>query len=509
VPVNDSEREAVAARGDLGRGFVYVTGAKLYFLVTATFTSLAFPRLFGDPVPFGRYRVVTGVLNVVTMVVITATIQATSRLAAAAGSDLRAVRTAALAVQAAIFGTVFVAMFALADVIAGGWLGDVELGTPLRVASLVVAAYAAYAVLVGLLNGRKRFGAQAGLDVTFSTLKTGLMIAAVVATASAAWAFGAFAFSAFAVLGVAVVVARLPTGGARQARLPVREYLRYLLPLAGYALVLNLLLQADVIALKAFATGPDVEGLATAADRASALAGIYGAARNVALLPYQAVISLAFIVFPVVSRSSSEGDERATAAATGGAMRLAAVLCFAAVALLGAAPREVLALLYGGAYAEASPVLVMLLAGGALAALMYVGNAVLASSGHPGVSTAGGVAAVVVQLAALALMVPAASDAAGAFVGAALATLLGTSCGAGLTVALLRRVAPGARWGWTAAMSVAAAAAGVASSWPAAGLPWPARCALSLLVFCVVMGATRAITPEDAGRIRSLFRKRG
>ncbi|HNU69179.1 MAG TPA: hypothetical protein PKG82_08515, partial [Myxococcota bacterium] len=59
-----------------GRGFFLITGAKLWFLLTATFTSLAFPRLFGDQVLFGQYRVVSGLLNVVTMVVITASVQA-------------------------------------------------------------------------------------------------------------------------------------------------------------------------------------------------------------------------------------------------------------------------------------------------------------------------------------------------------------------------------------------------------------------------------------------------
>ena len=50
--------ESDRALKDAGRGFLFITAAKLYFLLTATFTTLAFPRLFGDPASYGRFRVV-------------------------------------------------------------------------------------------------------------------------------------------------------------------------------------------------------------------------------------------------------------------------------------------------------------------------------------------------------------------------------------------------------------------------------------------------------------------
>lgn len=490
---------------EAGRGFLFITGAKLYFLVTATFTALAFPRLFGDPVLFGRFRVVSALLNVVTMVVITATVQGVSRLASEHHADLGRVRRSSFALQALLFGPVFLAMFAGADLVAGHLLGDGQLGLPIRVASMVVIAYAFYAALVGLFNGTRRFGHQAALDVTFSTMKTGLMVAAVVLTGSVAWAFGAFATAAFAVLVIALALARRTLWTPPQDRtVTPGPLLRYLLPLSGYALVLNLLLQADVIGLKA------VLGLGTgvAADTASAAAGIFGAAKNVALLPYQAVISLTFIVFPLVSAATSAGDRASAGDAASGAMRLSAILSCGAVAMLGAAPAETLGLLFGPAYAQGAPVLVTLLAAGAMMALMYVGNAIVASAGRPWISVLGGLWAVLVQLGLLALLLPG-RDGNAASRAAATATVLGALAGAAVSGTLVAWLFRGAPWLKTVAGAAVAASAGLGLAVLLEGqIAWPIRPLVAGAVFVALLFVLRVVGREDLTLLRRAFGRR-
>ena len=501
--------------GTVGRGFLYVTGAKLYFLLTATFTSVAFPRLFGDPVVFGRFRVVSALLNVVTMVAITATVQAVSRLTAEAGADVAGVRRAALAVQTVVFGAVFLAMIGFAGLLAGRPLADPSLAMPLRAASFVVLAYAWYAVLVGVLNGRRRFAAQATLDVTFSTLKTGLMVAAVVLSGSVTLAFGGFAVAAFGVLAIAALfAAREADGPVWRLRAPspalVRRYLCFLLPLAAYALVLNVLLQADVVAVKiAVGGGWQLFQAGTVADQASAAAGIYGAARNVALLPYQAVISLTFIVFPFVSRSASAGDGDQTAAAAGGAMRIAAVLAFASVVVFGAAPAALLGGLFGEAYAAADGVTVPLLVAGALTALMFVGNAILASLGRPGLSVVAGLAAMVTQVGALFLMLRRLNLIQTVWEVAAVAAVLGAGVGVLVTVRFLSRALPDARFGRTVTRAFLAMAVGVFVAWTTSRSLVPvARVVLGAVVFCLVIWRTRAVEADDLRRVAALFGRR-
>lgn len=500
-----------AAPGDLreaGRGFLLITGAKIWFLLTATVTSLAFPRLFGDAAAFGRYRVVSGVLNVVTMVVVTATVQAVARLSAEAGADLRGVRRTALGMQAAVFGPVFLVLFLGAGVIASDLLRDAALEAPLRVASIVVLCYAFYSVLVGLLNGTRRFGRQAGLDVTFSTLKTGLMVVAVVATGSATWAFGGFAATAVAVLILAIPVSRVALAGAGTggAAPSARAFLRYLLPLAAYALVLNLLLQADVVFLKGALGRAAGEG---AADAASAVAGVYGAARNVSLLPYQAVISLTFVVFPLVSRAASSGDRAAAGAAASGALRLAAVLSWAAVAVLGAAPEGLLTLLFGRDYGAGGPVLVPLLAAGALMAGTYVGNAVLASAGRPAAPLWAGLGSVAVLSGGLWAGLALAGTDREAMVAAAWATLAAGAVGALINGLLVAATFDGAPWLWTTVFSaLSAGAALLAAAVLPDGTPALARAGVSVAVFLAALVATRAVGRDDGRMILRAFSRR-
>ena len=500
-----------ASSGDLreaGRGFLLISGAKIWFLLTATFASLAFPRLFGDAAAFGRYRVVSGVLNVLTMVVVTASVQAVARLSSEAGADVRGVRRLALGVQAAVFGPVFLALLLGADLLASGVLNDEALAAPLRAASLVVLAYTFYTVLIGLLNGTRHFGRQAGLDITFSTLKTGLMVAAVVATGSVTWAFLGFAATSLVVLALAVPVAavalkEVPAGGRTPS---AREFLRYLLPLAAYALVLNLLLQADVVSLKAMLGRAGGEG---AANAASVAAGVYGAARNVSLLPYQAVISLTFIVFPLVSRATSRGDGVAAGAAATGALRLAAVLSFAAIAAFGAAPEGLLGLLFGPAYQAGGPVLVPLLASGALMAVTFVGNAILASAGRPAAPLWGGLGSVWMLAACLGVGLESVAGSEAAMTVAAWSTLAAAATGAGITGVLVRGAFKGAPWMRTTACSVVAAAAGLGGAALLPGeVPGVLRMVLSFAAFVGVLPAIGGVGAEDVRRIRIAFKRR-
>ncbi len=510
---------------EAGRGFVLITGAKLWFLITATFTSLAFPRLFGDPVLFGQFRVVSGLLNVVTMVVITASVQAVSKLASESGADIRHVRRTAFKGQLLFFGPVFLALFVLSGLIADSFLNDPGISLPLRVSSLVVLAYLFYSALVGLLNGTRNYGRQAGLDILFSTLKTILMVGAVVVSGSVAVAYGAFALTAWIVLAVAAVMVgqvvsacgapdhsvageSCSAGVLQKSRPTVGSYLSFLLPLAGYALVLNLLLQADVIGIKAaLGSGSDLPGSQSGADNASVIAGIYGAAKNVALLPYQAVISLTFIVFPMVARASSSGDRDGASSVVTGAFRLSAMLSWGAVAVFGAAPREILGLLFGSVYQSGSSELVILLAAGALLAFMYVGNAVLASSGRPVVSMLGGIGAVAVQVGLLLLLLPGATGAQAAS-GAAYATLAGAVVGAGVAGVLTARSYRNVSWLWTAVSSILSAAAGVAVGGLLDGhVLWVIRPVVSAVVFMIVLVVTRGTGRADLEMVLKVVRR--
>jgi len=340
--------------------------------------------------------------------------------------------------------------------------------------------------------------------VTFATLKTILMLAAVVATGSVAWTFGGFSAAALLILIVAFWVARLrPEDRQGSGAATTGRYLAFLAPLALYALVLNLLLQADVILLKALL------GRGLSAEGASRAAGLFGAAKNLALLPYQAVIALSFVVFPLVSLATSRADDEGARRTVGGAMRLAAMLSGAAVVVLASAPEGWLRTLYGDPYADVAPSLLPLMAGVCMLSLMHVGSAILASAGRPSWSLLGSVAGLLVQACLLVWRIPMAQDVATATMDASLATLAGCAVGAMITLWMLGRVFDHAAWVRPVMAALFSVTVALALTWlPRNHLGWGWLPALALLQYGALLVVTRVVDRKDLSMIRRVLTRR-
>jgi stage V sporulation protein B len=150
-------------------------------------------------------------------------------------------------------------------------------------------------------------------------------------------------------------------GGAATARV-APNYLRYIWPILAGQVLLNLLFQADQLLLRRFSADAALRaGLdPTAADP---LVGAYRATQLFCFLPYQLVISVSIVLFPMLARAHRDADAAALARYVRQGVRLALIaaglivsvtcglsgpllrLVFGAeTAALGAAPMQVLAL---------------------------------------------------------------------------------------------------------------------------------------------------------------------
>lgn len=515
-----------------GKGFLFITGAKVYFLFTSTIVLLTLPRLFGSPALYGLYRVVNGVLNVLTMVFVTATIQVASRFASSLNSPRSVLKTGFKAA-----GLVGIPV-ALLMVFLSGWLStnllhDAQARLPLIVASGVIACYAFYAVVIGVFNGIKRFGVQASFDVAFATLKTGLILGLVAAGTGVVGVFAGFSTAAFLILIVAIfMAARLPRMDT-SASLSLREYLFFGAPLIAYFFVLNMFLQGDVIALKSLAFAPinlsfsqssrsmglffagfgldSGHGLlnSLSAARASSIAGVFGAAKNVAMIPYQAVISITFVAFPFISRASSIGDRSMAGQQATAALRAALLLSGLSVAVLGASPTYLLGLLFGNAYTGAGLFLTPTLVSVLLFAFMFVANSILVGTGHPGFAFWAGAAGLAVQLALLQAL-RFFFDPSMLMAYAVLADIAGSATGGLLAWVFLKRVLGGVKIIKSLVFSL------IAGVVVAEGLAWLDLKGLAgmLAAWCIGIFAYMAIvfvlgivTRHDLDRIMEIFRR--
>ena len=155
-----------------------IAGAKAYFIITSYAVQLLLPRIFGEAKEFGLYSATMSGVAILTNVLVVSTIQSVSKFVSEDESRAETTLRQGLRIQALVGGVLAGALFALAPAIARLLLDD-QLTPLLRIASVVVFAYALYAATVGSLNGRHLFAKQARLDITFSTVRTtGILVGA-------------------------------------------------------------------------------------------------------------------------------------------------------------------------------------------------------------------------------------------------------------------------------------------------------------------------------------------
>jgi O-antigen/teichoic acid export membrane protein len=196
-----------------GRGFLYTAGAKIFFVITSYGVQLVLTRLWTEN-EFGLFSATIATVSILTNVLIAATIQTVSKFVseddAAAAVRLRQ----GVKLQLALGITLGVAFFLLAPILAD-LLEDGRLAPLLRISAAVVVSYAVYAALVGSLNGRRLFSRQAGLDITFSTLRTAGLIGAA---ALGFGVIGAIAGFAGAAISILLMSSSVPASAGRSSR---------------------------------------------------------------------------------------------------------------------------------------------------------------------------------------------------------------------------------------------------------------------------------------------------
>ncbi len=511
------DKPATAARPDdarvAGRGFLLITLAKIYFVLTSTVVNIGLPRLLKDPAAFGDYRVVSALISIINMVMITGTIQAVSKLVSENEALAGGVKWKAVRVQALIGGPLFLAVFAFADPIATYVLNDPDLGGYIRVASSVVLFYSFYAIFVGLFNGLKRFKGQAGLDITFSTLKTALIVGLVLSGFGVLGSFVGFAAAAAIVLVISVVATRRIRGG-RAADVPTGRMARFMLEVMGYTLLVNVLLQLDVILVKALKYEPfaswftgsagrlqlgfalDALGLrldalsdasqpvaAFAAHATSTLSGYYGAVKNVATVPYQAIISITFVIFPLLSQATYTDDIERSRTHIRQTFRWSLILVSAAVVAIGTSARPLTAILFGQGYTIGSLTLVLQLAAAVFFSLFFVANTLITASGKPRTALFVGAFTVALNAVALVTMLALSGPWQEAMEAAAVATLVAMALGFGAAAWLIRRRFGALMSPATALRVLVAAALAIG-----AGLVLPGSSLAAVLVRAVLAG---------------------
>lgn len=398
----DSERQGVEEPAQVatsddtvktaGRGFLVITAAKVWFLVTAAAVQLGLPIVFGSAELFGIFKIVTEAIGLLNMVVLTGTLQAVSKLVSEQPERANATVKLALKLQCGI-GLPVAAFYALGAPQIADSFNDPSLVSLLRLSSLIIFFYSFYAIFIGYLNGVKEFVKQAVIDMTFATMKmVGILGLVAVGFGVIGAVSGFVAASAFVCLGAAAWTFKIMRGRSDQQSTepPPKDALKrlfgYLVLVMLYTFALNGLMRADLFILKsvaadmpaAFVGAEDV--FKTMSDK---FAGFYGAVLNLARIPYQGVIAVTFVIFPLISESTFHDDVETTRGYIRTTFRYCILLIAGVAMLLAFNSDSLIAGLYSADYQAASTALAVLSISIIFFALFYVATTMIIGAGHP------------------------------------------------------------------------------------------------------------------------------
>jgi len=336
-----------------GRGGMAVAVAKVYFIFAGLVQQILLPRVLGAA-GYGGLSRVFSFTSIAYNSVVSTSIQGSSR--AVARSPLpernyvirRVLRLHALAAL-----PIGLAIWLLAPV-AGHWLNANHLIAAFRIMGGVFFFYALYSPVVGVLNGQQRFIAQAGLDISFATLRTAALI-------GGAWWFtrhsghgieGAvwgFVLVSAIVTILAVFIAGVGKSGP--TTLTNRQHLAFILPLLAGQILLNALLQLDITLLGRFAAdAADRAGIAV--THADSLVASYRATQLFSFLPYQLLLSITFILFPLLAQAHRERKHQDVRLFIRSGIRIALIVAGAIISVTSGIPGALLRMVFAREIAE-------------------------------------------------------------------------------------------------------------------------------------------------------------
>jgi stage V sporulation protein B len=501
----DTKDKAIGA----GRGVLFIGVAKLYFIIVGFALETLLPRLLGKAL-YGSYGVVNVFVSNINNVIVTGTIQAVSRPTAADPSRADEVKAAGLRMQLFVALPIALLYALLAPVWA--WIEhDPGKAGLLALSAGVVAFYSIYTVFVGSVNGKQQFHKQAGLDMTFATLRVGGLLAAAALGLGVWGVIEAWVAAAAVIMAIAIALVGFP----RNLRVgSVAPMLRFFANVAVYLVITNLILSVDTFLLKRLVTEWFVaHGMPDPTTLADVQIAHYRVVQNLARPSYQLMIAVTFVVFPLISRSTFDKDVEKTRAYVRTTMRYSLIFGALMGTVVAAQSGSVIDLLYGNdaSYATEGWLALAILALGMVAFSMFsIATNILNSAGHTSDTIA--VAGLTLVLLAVGLWV-------GIPFGAPGREVLAIAASATSTAMVLGAAASGVylwrRFGAFVPVATAVRVAVATAATLAAGHFWPERgkvmtlagIAVCAALYLVVLVATGELGRRDLSALQRGRRK--
>ncbi len=505
APKGTTDDHAVARNA--GRGALLLTLGKFYFLASSYVIYFAIgiiAKRHGVDL-LGDFKSVGALLSVMNVIVVGSTVQSVSRFVGRNPDQARAIKRQSLLVQAG-FGTAMAAAFWFLAPLAASGEGQEKVASGLRVAASIPLATALGAVLVGTLNGARRFMAQACLDIFNTTLRVLSIVVAIwlVPTAAAAYT-GLFCATVVVALLAMVVTNRAQRGqSATHPGVPERATLFAVqLRTVGFLALVQWVVQMDIWYVQWWISS--AEAVAASAKEIWAPINLF------ATIPYSIVTAIVLVMFPFVAAGASDREQ--SRVRTRGAVRYSLILLSGIVSVLIAAPETTLRFLPQGnfdlflaAHPSAPTAFRLECVGFFSLCILYLLGSGANARGNPTRSIFIFAGVALLQAGLGWLLLPRMG-----LLGQGIATAVSISIGL-----LAAVISTGRELGSVFPVNTflrtlvagAVVITAITALAPQGKLVWMTACAAGFLLHVVILSVLREFTPEDRARFSALIRRK-
>jgi stage V sporulation protein B len=348
------------------KGTAAIIGSMAVIVLSGFVINFFLGRRFG-PELYGVFGVIITFWNLITLLLTTGFMQATSQKIASHEEIAHTIKKKSLQLQLIISSTFCLLLFFTAPFIAG-ILREPDLATNLRLLIPGIIIYSIASAYSGYMLGKRMFGEQA---IMFAIYGAGRLFILT--------CLGYFFFIKGAVYGLlaaaflTTIYGWIMTRGSDTGNFSMGKLLRFGIPATLFATIFTAVMSIDLLFVKALLNNAD--------------AGYYAAASTLAKLPYLLFSGLAMTMLPEVARLHANEPIHELQKTIKEAMRLTLMIIAPIGAAISSTASLFLILVYRSEYAPGAAPLSILIVGICLLSITYILAAVINGLGKPKIST--------------------------------------------------------------------------------------------------------------------------
>jgi len=371
------------------KGTFWLLVSNIIFFLSGYIVYIGLGRFLLSLEEFGVFGVIMALNSVTNLVLLVGIHQATAKFVSENEENAEAVKNASLKVQAVFSVLFFVVYFLFAPFIALA-LNDASMTPLIQLSAVIILFQPILSVLMGYLNGMKRFKQQALLRIVYRGSRVLLVLGFAVAGFSLFGAVAGLVLStilAFAIGFLWVGVKKVKT------KFSYQKIVYFAVPIIFLTLIQRALLSVDLFFVKSFLP--------------AAQAGYYTAAQTLSILPHDLVaFTFSMVLFPLISKATYQGNSQKTRFYIKNAFRYSLLVLAPLVVLIATTAPQLVSLLYLPKYAVAGVPLAILSLGVGFFSLFIISTTIISGSGKPNLSALIGFVAVLASIAFNFFLVP-------------------------------------------------------------------------------------------------------